>query len=293
MARKKKKAEGDNELRWLTTYGDVVTLLLAFFVMLYAISRVDEQKFMLFVAGLQDPFGNEAVSDGLLAQGTGIVGGAYGEEEVGDEEGFDGLAVLDGLPELDDDVATTEPPPANLDPERLLNSLEDLRYVEEAVSSALTEAGFEDAAHFELDARGLIIAIATDDVLFASGSAVFGERGHEIIAAIAPSLLEFDNEVLVEGHTDSVPLRRAGYDNWNLSADRALAVLKLLTDSFGIDSTRLAATGFGEFRPKATNETEDGKAQNRRVELVVVADVDQESPGESSGSNGGERYGGA
>ena len=104
MARKKKVREGDNELRWLTTYGDVVTLLLAFFVMLYAISKVDEQKFLLFVAGLQDPFGNEAVSNGILSDGTGIVGGAFGEEAIGEREGFDGYGLLDGLPETNTEV---------------------------------------------------------------------------------------------------------------------------------------------------------------------------------------------
>ena len=86
---------------------------------------------------------------------------------------------------------------------------------------------------FDIDARGLTIAIATDDVLFASGSPDIGGRGRDIIAALAPTLASFDNEILVEGHTDTVPLSVGGYDNWNLSADRALAVLKLLVDDHG------------------------------------------------------------
>ncbi len=277
MARNRRPPEEDNPLRWLTTYGDVVTLLLAFFVMLYAISRVDEQKFMLFVAGLQDPFGNEAIANGLLAQGTGIVGGAYGDKPVGDREGFDGDGLLDGRPEVDTKVAADVPTEDQIDEEDVrdyLTSLEDLVRVRDAVKEALQAAGFDENVDFELGARGLVIAVATDDVLFASGSAAFGAQGREIIAAIAPSLDSFENQILVEGHTDSVPLHgRGGYDNWNLSADRALAVLKLLVDEYGIDPQRLAATGYGEFRPRASNETEEGKAKNRRVELVVVADV--------------------
>jgi len=292
MARKKKIREKDNELRWLTTYGDVVTLLLAFFVMLYAISQVDQQKFLLFVSGLQDPFGNEAVANGILSDGTGIVGGAFGEEAVGEREGFDGYGLLEGLPETSTDVPEEEyvTPDAEVE-DGVLDSVEELEEVAEAVEDALIIAGLEDAVDFEFDTRGLVIAVATDDVVFASGSAVFDDRGREIIGTIAPSLVKFDNQILVEGHTDSVPLRRIGYDNWNLSADRALAVLKVLAGEYEIASERLAATGFGEFQPKASNETEDGKATNRRVELVVVADLIE--PGNGSVlADGGDLDGG-
>jgi len=290
MARRRRKKEEDNPLRWLTTYGDVVTLLLAFFVMLYAISRVDEQKFMLFVAGLQDPFGNEAISNGLLAQGTGIVGGAYGDQPAGDRKGFEGDGLLDGRPQVD--TAVVQQPTDTTVPEdavrRYLTSLEDLVQVRDAVREALRAAGLDTNVDFQLGTRGLVIAVATDDVLFASGSARFGKQGRDIIAAIAPTLATFENPILVEGHTDSVPLHRAdGYDNWNLSTDRALAVLKLLIDDFGIDPSRLAATGYGEYRPRADNATEEGKAKNRRVELVVVANVERST----KTTNGGDGVG--
>ncbi len=81
-----------------------------------------------------------------------------------------------------------------------------------------------------------------------------------------------DTDILVEGHTDTVPLGGPGYDNWNLSQDRALAVLRGLMDPHGITPERLAATGFGEYRPRASNDTTEGKAANRRVELVVVVE---------------------
>lgn len=278
MARERKKPEPDNELRWLTTYGDVVTLLLAFFVMLYAISQVDQQKFELFVTGLADPFDNPAASEGFFEQGNGIVGAAFGTQQVG-EDALEGIALLDGLPELttQTDVSDTTLPPGGGDPEILENDHE-LAEAAVAVLEALDEAGLGDAATFEITQRGLTIAIATDDVLFSSGSAEFGERGAEIMSAIAPILQGFNNDVLVEGHTDTVPLNADGYDNWNLSADRALAVLRLLVDSHGIAPERMAASGYGEYRPKADNATDDGKATNRRVELVIVLDR-----GESNG----------
>ncbi len=294
MARERKKPEEPNELRWLTTYSDVVTLLMAFFVMLYAISQVDQTKFQLFVSGLADPFDNPAVSEGLLNTGTGFVGSDMGDG-TSDDETFGAPALLDGLPDVelsDDNVAgvfdrnpNEDPDPGDdedpgddpdpgaggLDPNAVVTD-EQLLEVRDAISLALEDAGLAGAVDFEVNSRGLVIAIATDHVLFASGSAEFGSNGDAIVSAIAPTLATFNNEILVEGHTDTVPLDSYGYDNWNLSADRALAVLKALASWDGIDPARLVATGYGEYRPRQSNETDAGKAANRRVELVVVVD---------------------
>lgn len=281
MARQRKKPPEDNELRWLTTYGDVVTLLLAFFVMLYAISQVDIQKFQLFVSGLADPFGNPAVSEGILTDGAALVGAAaIAQQEIG-EQGVQGLALLDGMPGLEDETTGEETEPQqDAPPGHTLAGPEDLAEVRESIIAALEDAGFgERVVDFEIDSRGLTVAIATDDVLFASGSADFGTEGTQIIGAVAPILAGFGNEILVEGHTDTVPINRAGYDNWDLSADRALAVLKLLVTGYGIDPDRMVAAGYGEFRPRASNDTDEGKAKNRRVELVIVAEE-----GESNGT---------
>ena len=105
MPRVKKKPPPDNELRWLTTYGDVVTLLLAFFVMLYAISQVDVQKFQLFVTGLADPFGNPSISNGLLTDGSALVGSA--NATAGDNT-LEGVALLDGLPEVEEEMTEAD-----------------------------------------------------------------------------------------------------------------------------------------------------------------------------------------
>ncbi len=279
MARRERaKPEEDNELRWLTTYGDVVTLLLAFFVMLYAISQVDQQKFQLFVTGLADPFGNPASAQGLLTDGASILAGAYSDPSAGQadgDEGIEGVALLDGMPDINrqtDEASQDGEDAQQADDSRTLDTAEEFQEVREAVVEALSNAGFGEVVDFQVDQRGLTIAIATDDVLFASGSPNIGPRGEDIIAALAPTLTAFDNPILVEGHTDNVPLDTGGYDNWNLSTDRALAVLKLLVDGHGIDPSRMAATGYGEFQPKQSNETNNGKAVNRRVDLVIVAD---------------------
>lgn len=278
MARKKQQKQEDNELRWMTTYGDVVTLMMAFFVMLYAISQVDQQKFQLLVSGLATPFNNTAIQEGLLEGGNAIVGAASHEPEPGDA-GIDGITVLDGMPSRGELEPKPEPQ-QQTSPRTLLSTNTELLEVRDALQKALAAAGVPTSVNFDVDTRGLVIAIATDGVLFPSGSAVISERGRDIISVIAPILNEFDNEIMVEGHTDTVPLDRSGYTNWDLSVDRALAVLKLLQDAFAIDPRRLAAVGYGEYRAKATNETEAGRALNRRVELVIIA---AEEGGESDG----------
>jgi chemotaxis protein MotB len=284
MRRPRKQPEEANELRWLTTYSDVVTLLMAFFVMLYAISQVDQQKFELFVSGLADPFGNPAVAEGLLNSGSGFVGADQGDGQgnldplASDVNPLAGVALLDGLPEIADYPEKADPN-EEVQPEEqgaaeaaMVTTDEELLRVREAIVSALSAAGLDGVVEFEPDERGLVIAIATDHVLFASGSAEFGADGERIIQVLAPTLAEFSNQILVEGHTDTVPLDRDGYDNWNLSTDRALAVLKVLAGYPGIDSERLVATGYGEYHPRASNETDEGKAANRRVELVIVVE---------------------
>ena len=287
MARERKKPEEPNELRWLTTYADVVTLLMAFFVMLYAISQVDQTKFQLFVSGLADPFDNPAVSDGLLTEGSGFVGAAELGDGESDIESFGAPALLDGLPSIEDLEEDDDPgdqPDHMIDTEVGAGEGDDnvvteeqLVEVRDAIQLALDDAGLAGNVDFEITARGLVIAIATDRVLFASGSAEFGSSGSDIVAAIAPTLVTFNNQILVEGHTDTVPLDDAGYDNWNLSSDRALAVLKALAIWDGVDPARLVATGYGEYDPRASNETDEGKQSNRRVELVVVVERGEES----------------
>ena len=116
-----------------------------------------------------------------------------------------------------------------------------------------------------------MLQIASDDVLFPLGSADVSELGSEVIAAIAEVLEGFPNDVLVEGHTDDVPLQRPGYSNWNLSTDRAVAVVNLLIDEHGIEPSRLGAAGYADQRPRAPNDTPENRALNRRVDVLVVA----------------------
>jgi len=282
MSRRRRQVpEEDDSGRWMATYGDVVTLLLAFFVLLYAISQVDQRKFQLFVSGLEAPFGNITASGGILADSSTLDGEETGPlpEDPDLEDVSQGLGIIpdgdiettDGEQEVEDKQEVPPPTMVELPDPEVLVTAQDLVDLRNQLQEELLGAGLEEFVDFKIDHRGLVIAIATDEVVFASGETEISEAGHAILDVIGPRLTEFSNPVLVEGHTDDVPLVREGYDNWNLSTDRAVAVLHLLDEGFGIDQRRLAATGYGEFQPVADESTEEARAQNRRVELVIVA----------------------
>jgi len=263
--RKGSAASADSSGAWLTTYGDTVTLLLAFFVMLYAISQVDAVKFQLLVSGLEDPFDNKAAVQGLLETGNGIVGPTQRQEPQ--PTGVQGIDIGPSTVNLGRPTTDTDEDAPN----RTLATESDLIEVRDQLLEAFELIGISTRLGAEIDTRGLVISIATDDVLFASGSPELAPDAAELVGAIAPVLRDFDNEIRIEGHTDTVPLNDNGYTNWNLSSDRALAVLGLLAADSQIDPMRLSATGFGEYRPIASNSTDAGKQKNRRVELVIAA----------------------
>jgi chemotaxis protein MotB len=143
------------------------------------------------------------------------------------------------------------------------------------VEAVIAAAGLPDIVEVTSEERGLVVRIASDDVLFDSASAAVTPAGAAILAVVAPSLLGFSNQIVVEGHTDHRPLRREGYDNWDLSVDRAVSVIKLLRDDFGLPQDRLSAAGYGDQRPLDLGEDDAALARNRRVEIVVLAGPSQ------------------
>lgn len=237
-ARRRRREVPKTEQAWLATYGDMVTLLMAFFVMLFAISSIEQEKFDAFIAGL-DQFGNP---------GGSPIGEAAAPIEV--------------------PVQSPEPTMPELPgPTRLAPHLEQLG---QAMLDAVAAAGFPGAIEITHDERGLGVTIETDRVLFDVGSATITAMGEQIIAAVAPPLAGVPNDILLEGHADTTPLNRNGYTNWNLSTDRAVAVVNVLIERHGLGPERLTASGFGEFQPRDPAGTPEAKARNRRVELIVV-----------------------
>jgi chemotaxis protein MotB len=243
--------EEDDSTRWLGTYADAVTLLMAFFVMLYAMSETDAVKFTAFLSGLEGPFGNTSVE--LLQGGGGIVGPGGANAETANDVNLD----------------RGDPLPAVLDMQQA-ESDDQLQGVEGALDDALQQIGLAAVADYRVEDRGLVVSVASDDVLFALGSTEVSPIGRGIIGAMAGVLDTFPNLVLIEGHTDDLQIAREDYSNWNLSTDRAIAVLDVLVDDFGMDPFRLGASGFGEFRPVVENDSPLNRARNRRVDVLII-----------------------
>lgn len=262
MARTERKRKGGDDGgkdRWLGTYGDMVTLLMAFFVMLYAMSEVDIQKFAAFVEGLAVPFGNNS-AEGLMPESSGLLPENNGLDEQ--QRASEDVDV--------EDVVDVDPAAARAYAERV-RQLED---ISEQLQKALEKEGLDVYVDQRRENRGLVVSIATDDVLFGLGSTEIGDRGRQILGAVAEILGDFRNKVMIEGYTDDIPLRRGSYDNWNLSTDRAVAVLKVMVQDHGLPPEKVGAVGYGEHRPLVPNVDSDSRARNRRVDIVVLLEED-------------------
>lgn len=256
---------------WLMTYADAVTLLLAFFIMLYTFSEIDMQRFSEFVEGLRTPFGNVA-ADGVLDGSHGIMSEPQPAPEELQEVREE---LLHGIEEMQSfDVTVLEGITAEAAELAYLRERAELQLdeIEVALDDALATADMEQFVDHHREDRGLVVTISSDDILFELGSTQIGTLGAEVIEVVSKVLHEFDNPVQIEGHTDDVPIRRDGYTNWNLSTDRAVAVLSRMIEEHGLPPERVGAVGYGEHHPVATNDTPQGRARNRRVDIIVLID---------------------
>jgi chemotaxis protein MotB len=158
---------------------------------------------------------------------------------------------------------------------QVAREVENLKNAKQQIARALQQAGLAKNAAFRFDERGLVITIATDQVLFPSGSAQLEPQGRMILDAIAPTLLRLPNRISVDGHTNSIPIGTAQFpSNWELSTDRATGVLRYLMHAHQIPPDRMSATGFADTHPLLPASNPRSLEVNRRVEIVVIARVD-------------------
>ena len=241
MARKKKAPPSTpGAPLWLATYGDMVTLVLCFFVLLYAFSSLDTQKFNALAESLQQAF-NIMPGGPSAASRQSLMDGALGEG-------------------AGDAARPTESDQTN-------NANRVLALVQEAIK----QENLGDDIRIDMDERGIVISFS-EQLLFAEGSARIRPEALRIIYKIGTIINSMPNEVELVGHTDSAVLRNSIYiNNWGLSAARAAAVVTYLNSEIGISDKRLKAVGLGAARPKSPNDTEEHMALNRRVDMVILS----------------------
>jgi chemotaxis protein MotB len=243
--------EHENHERWAVSYADMMTVLMALFLVLYAMSSVDSVKYEALRTSLAAGFGNEALP---TVGGTGILDGATGDPVPVGEEPPAAVA-----PAADTAAA------AQAEADRLAE-------VRDRIQAALDAAGRGDAAQMRITERGLEVVIVSDDVFFANASADLQPGGAEVLGAIAPVLATLTEDLAIEGHTNHLRLTGGPFtSNWALSAMRATAVLTQLTDVHGLDPARLMAVGYADTQPLVPVGDPAAIATNRRVDVVVLS----------------------
>ena len=249
MVKKRKKSEPAGSV-WLMSYADMVTVLFALFVMLYALSEIDEalwQEFALAAAigtGAIEPFDfqGEGVNDLL---GNGIM----------DLPLFD-LAIFEFVPGQQGQAEADR---------------HEMEIVQEVLQTYFGQAGLGDAIQIDFDGEGQLLITTHGDMYFDSGQAWIRPETFEILDAIASAINMLSGiRVSVEGHTDNVPIGTARFpDNLELSVARAASISRYFIDVMGVDPAIIRATGFGEHHPVGDNATEEGRQANRRVEIRI------------------------
>ena len=237
--RHEEEHEGSSE-RWLLTYSDMITLLLALFIMLYTISTVDQGKYQALSTQLGIAF-----NGGRSILETGTPGGGNGS-------GSGTGSTPDATP-IGGNIST--PAYTQEDIARLVGSL-------------IESNGLSSMASVDVEERGVVISFQ-DALLFDSGSADINAKSQDMLKKLTVIANSCKNFIRVEGSTDDVPISGRFASNWELASQRAINVAKTLV-GFGVSASRISATSYGEFRPLVPNDTSEHRRLNRRVDIVFL-----------------------
>lgn len=244
MARRKQEEEHENHERWMVSYADFLTLLFAFFVVMYAISSVNEGKYRVLSESIISAFRNETVSSG--GQSVVVIQASSSQPKQVE-------------PNKAQDLAKQR-------------QREKMRNVAKDILQVLAPLVQQGKVRVLETTRGVTIEI-NDSILFSPGQAQLHPTSVKAMQAVAEVLAASDFPIIIEGHTDNVPINTLQFpSNWELSAVRATTVLRLFADA-GVGAERLTAIGYGEMRPVEPNLLAEGRARNRRVTIMIESVV--------------------
>jgi chemotaxis protein MotB len=268
VSRKKKHKEHANHERWLVSYADFITLLFAFFVVLYASSQADKKKEAQVSASIKGAFQQLGVFTGSATEGVGIPG----SPGVPHPELTDAPIKLVKVASATDNKAALAGFGVNVD--ELRRQLE----------SALGDEIRKHEIQMHVTPEGLVVSLR-EVGFFNSGRAELLENGHTTLTRIATILGGHGFEIRVEGHTDNVPVHSSQFkSNWELSTARATTVVALLIERDRFDPSLVSAAGYSKYRPVESNNTVQGRAANRRVDLIVVGRVPEKDKVAATGT---------
>ncbi|MBE6062730.1 MAG: chemotaxis protein MotB [Clostridium butyricum] len=243
MARKKRQENGPTGNEWLGTYSDMVTLLMTLFVLLYSMSSVDEAKVKAISQAFSALTGKAA--DSILEydmyQGVQpIVGGESKVDETSEQSDYS-----------------------------------ENRATYESVKEFVQKNNLDSTIDVAENQNGVVLQLK-DNILFESGQADLKNGSNEILDKVNTLISTVPNSIVIEGHTDNVPIRNEKFkDNWDLSSMRATNVLRYFTEIKHQDPTKFRAAGYGEYKPKVDNSTDENRAQNRRVNILIESNNEE------------------
>jgi chemotaxis protein MotB len=264
VAKKRSKQHHEEHVdeSWLIPYADLLTLLLALFIILFASSQVDSKKYESIMKGLNAAF-NGGVS---FFENTSVV------EPIKDPTSMQKGQQGDQRGPQQNAQQMNEQQKEQL--EQMEKEKQELEELKQQLDQYITSNGLNTQLETKLDQDMLMITIR-DNALFASGSAEVRPDSRKLATAISNMLVEYpDYEIEVSGHTDNIPIRNAEFEsNWDLSSKRALNFMKILLSNTNVQPSRFRTIGYGEFRPIDTNDSVEGRAKNRRVEVSILRTV--------------------
>lgn len=251
IRRRQTKEAHPNHERWVISYADFMTLLLAFFIVMFATANADKAKAKLF---------SEAVKVAFSQGSDSALHAAAKASVLNSDQKFDANAFFQAMAELNKS--------------------------QNALKRSLNDEISRGEVDVHMEKRGLVISFR-QAALFDSGQAIVKPSGVPTMSKVAEVISKLPNQIRLEGHTDNIPIHNDVFkNNWELSSARSIAILNLLVDNFGLQTNRLSVSGYADVAPVATNATEDGRSRNRRVDLVVLSSLAGWSePGRGAGAS--------
>ena len=246
--------------RWMASYMDMITVLMCMFIVLYAMSTVDQDKYIALRNSLATGFGQTEVGAVDTASGTVVPLDEVTDEgegyAVGDEDATSASATT-GSEGTAEDLARAE--------------LDDLTAIKDAIATNLASSGLASDVEFAVDARGLTVRLVGSETFFGSNSADLSDEARRVMDAVSPVLRGAGHDVSVEGHADQRTSVAPFATNWELSSARATQVLRDLVERGQLDGAHVQAVGFGSSRPVVKGGSDADLATNRRVDIVVLS----------------------
>jgi len=262
--------EHENHERWLVSYADMMTLLMVLFIVLFAISQVDQKKFAELKNGLAVGFGNPSVA--FNGGEASLLESSQSDSPMDMSSGIGGLT--SDATAIQEAVQGKERAQASQRQAKAAEEVKNFDKIKEQITAQLAKDGLQDQITFTIDERGLIVTIVTSAIVFNGNEARLLDAGRRIVDGIGPAITTLPNKIEVDGHTNQLTGGTGDYPSgWELSTARASSVLRLLHTDAGIPETRLMAAGFADTKPLYPTGDPRAADLNRRVEIIVLSNL--------------------